>query len=99
MLIAPSPGSAFVSPPPVPSWNCVFLTCSRPFFFPIPPFKELLRKENIVIAHFNWPRGSRLAVLAHPAVESVFHSSEIALFTARLRMIMRALLSTLAPED
>lgn len=41
-------------------------------FFIIPPFKELLRKENIVIAHFNWPRGSRLAALAHPAVKVCF---------------------------
>lgn len=68
------------------------------FFFML-PFKELLRKENIVIVRFNWSQGNRLVMLAHPEVESVFHCSEIALFMEQLRMIMRALLSTLGFED
>lgn len=96
MLITPFPCFTFVYPDS--RLELCFSDLQAPFFI-ILPFKELLRKENIVIAHFNWPRGNRLAALAHPEVESVFHCSEIALFMEQLQMIMRALLSTLGSED
>lgn len=62
-------------------------------------FKELLRKENIVIVHFNWSPGNRLVMSAHPEVKRVFHCSNIVFFMEQLQMIMRALLSTLGFED
>lgn len=96
MLITPFPCFVFVYPD---SQLELCFSDLQASFFIILPFKELLRKENIVIAHFNWPRGNRLVVLAHPEVESVFHCSEIALFMEPLQMIMRALLSTLGSED
>lgn len=97
MLISPFACLAFVYPDS--QLKLCFSDLQASFFFIILPFKELLRKENIVIAHFNWSRGNRLVVLAHPEVESVFHCSEIALFMEQLQMIMRALLSTLGSED
>lgn len=96
MFITLFPCFTFVYPHSQLEWCFSDLQAS---FFILPPFKELLGKENIVIGRFNWPRGSRLAVLAHPEVRSAFHCSQIALFMEPLQMIMRALLSTLGSEE
>lgn len=46
-------------------------------FFDLPPFflsfKSLLKKENIIIVHFNWSPGNRFVMAAHPEVKRVFH--------------------------
>lgn len=50
------------------------------FIFFIHSFKELLRKGNIVIVHFNWSPGNKLVLPAHPEVKRVFHYSNIVFF-------------------
>lgn len=96
----------------IPSWNSVFFclfVCwvffcgSDPevfilFIYFIHSFKELLRKENIVIVHFNWSLENKLVLPAHPEVKRVFHYSNIFFFfvvISFMQIIMRALFSTL----
>lgn len=59
-----------------------FFSDLQGFFFL--SFKQLLKKENIVMVHFNWSPGNMLVMPAHPEVKRLFHCSNIVFFMEQL---------------